>query len=88
MHQSPMESFLHGLISSVFCHYSWILVSSGYMTGFMSRVLCDGGQHSVTATKSPFLPDPPLIPAHILSNTSANMPIVLSNWFCSVSICM
>ena len=39
-HQSLVQCFLHGLKSSVFCHYSCILLSNGYMNGFMSHVLC------------------------------------------------
>ena len=35
-HQSLVQCFLH----SVFTHYSCILLSNGYRTGFMSHVLC------------------------------------------------
>ena len=36
---SIVPCFLHRLMSSVLCHYSFI-PSIGYMTGFMSPVLC------------------------------------------------
>ena len=35
-HQSLVQCFLHSVLS----HYSCILLSNGYRTGFMSPVLC------------------------------------------------
>ena len=35
-HLSMVQRFLHSVLS----HYSCILVSNGYRTGFMSHVLC------------------------------------------------
>ena len=36
MHQSLVQCFPHSVLS----HYSFILLSNGYLTGFMSHVLC------------------------------------------------
>ena len=39
-HQSLVQCLLYRHMSNVFCHYSCILLSNGYKTGFMSHVLC------------------------------------------------
>ena len=39
-YQSRVQCFLHRLMSSVLSHYSCILLSSNYMIGFTSHVLC------------------------------------------------